>query len=211
MDDPLPSRRFRALWAALGARGDGRAELERVRAAYAAPDRAYHDASHVSACLRLLDDPDVGALAEHLSEVEAALWFHDVVYDTRAADNEERSADLFTTLAAADGIAPDVIARIASHVRATKDHVATSTDATLVVDVDLSILGAPAHVFAQFERAIRREYAWVDHDAYVKGRAQVLRRFTERPRLFQTPLMYERYEARARENLAGALRDLGAG
>ena len=206
----LPSVRFLELWWALGARGYGVDALLRLRAAYDEPHRAYHTAAHVGACLRLLDDAEVKAGAVHLSEVEAALWFHDAVYDTRARDNEERSAQMAEETLGAAGVAADVVARIAAHVRATKAHEPDSADGQLVIDVDLSILGEAPEVFARFEEEIRREYAWVEEPAYVAGRAAVLRGFAERPFIYGTPLFRARYEARARANLAASLEKLGA-
>lgn len=203
--DILPGERFAELWTALGARDHGWAAFRDLRERYDEPHRAYHDASHVCACLRLFDDPEVRSLATHPAEVEAALWFHDAVYDTKRTDNEERSAELAEQTFRQAGVDADVVARIVALVRATKDHVATTDDAKLVVDIDLSILGEDAAVYAKFEDAIRREYAWVEPAAYAGGRAAVLRRFLERPAIYATPLLRTRYEARARENLSLAL------
>jgi len=206
----LPSVRFFDLWTTLGASGYGADALGRLRAAYDEPHRAYHTAAHISACLRLLDDAEVKAEAVHLPEVEAAIWFHDAVYDTHARDNEERSAQMAEETLGAAGVAADVVARIAAHVRATKAHEPDSADGQLVIDVDLSILGEAPEVFARFEEEIRREYAWVEEAAYVAGRAAVLRSFTARPSIYGTPLFRARYEARARMNLAASLERLGA-
>src|ERR1700682_6124326 len=66
-----------------------RAELAQT---YQAPDRHYHDLRHIEALLRLARDH-----AEALSDrdaVEAAIWFHDAIYDTRRNDNEARSAEV---------------------------------------------------------------------------------------------------------------------
>lgn len=205
----LPDVRFHALWSALGATGRSRDLFGTLRAAYNEPERAYHGAAHIAACLRVLDEASVKALAEHPTEVEAALWYHDAIYDTHASDNEEKSALLAEESLGAAGVAAEVVARIASHVRATKDHVAHSTDGQLVIDIDLSILGQSAELFARFEEEIRREYAWVDEPLYVSGRAAVLRRFLERPFIYGTTSFRERYEARARENIATSLATLG--
>ncbi|MBX3189185.1 MAG: hypothetical protein KF819_19335 [Labilithrix sp.] len=201
----LPSRRFGETWAALGATGGSRAALDRLRAAYDDPSRAYHTSLHVGSCLALLDDPRVASLAKDLPEVEAALWFHDAVYDTRASDNEARSAALAEEVLLGAGAPRERVERVAAHVRATKDHVALTGDAALVIDVDLSILGADAETYARFEEEIRREYGWVEPAAFRAGRAAVLRRFLDRPFIYATPVLRDRFEARARENLASAI------
>ncbi|MBN9163872.1 MAG: hypothetical protein BGO98_13195 [Myxococcales bacterium 68-20] len=205
MSSSLPSVRFRDLWRALGGSGHGHDVFERLCASYDEPHRAYHTARHIGACLGLLDDPAVTALATRLHEIEAAIWFHDAVYDTRAIDNEERSARMAEECLGAAGVPSDVVARIATYVRATKDHVVDSADGQLVIDVDLSILGESPEVFATFEKEIRREYSWVDAAAYAAGRALVLGRFAERPFIYGIALFRDRYESKARENIARSI------
>lgn len=201
----LPSERFRDMWRALGATRDGDDTLNRLRAAYDEPSRAYHTSLHIAACLALLDDPEVAALAARPAEVEAALWFHDVVYDTHARDNEERSAALAREVLVDAGAPREVAERIAEHVLATRDHAPRSADGALVIDVDLSILGADSATYARFEDDVRREYAWVDDDAFAEGRVAVLRRFLARPFLYATALFRDRLEAIARVNIAAAI------
>jgi len=201
----LPDVRFRSLWRALGAKGHGRDVFLLLRAAYDEPHRAYHTARHISACLKLLDQPDVREVATHLDEVEAALWFHDAVYDTRATDNEARSADLAREHLSAAGVASAKIERIAGHVMATRSHQSDSVDGQLVIDIDLSILAADDAGFARYEDEIRREYAWVEASAYEAGRRAVLQSFADRPALFATPSLQMRFETRARANLRRAL------
>jgi predicted metal-dependent HD superfamily phosphohydrolase len=204
----LPSTRFAAMWSALGANGPSLQALARLRDAYDEPHRAYHSASHIGACLALLDTREVAAGAEHPAEVEAALWYHDAIYDTRAKDNEEKSALLAIETLSAARVQPDAIARIADHVRATSDHGARSPDGQLVIDIDLSILGARQPIFDVFDAAIRQEYHWVAEADYRRGRAAVLQRFIDRSVIFHTPVLREMFEARARENLRRAIRRL---
>src|SRR5262249_8094638 len=88
-------------------------ELERT---YQAPDRHYHDLRHIEA-LRGLARQHRAALNDH-EAVEAAIWFHDAVYDPRRSDNEEQSALL--ALARLGGrAANDRLDRIATMIRAT--------------------------------------------------------------------------------------------
>ena len=207
----LPEVRFRALWRRLGAHGPAQHTFQRLRTAYDEPHRAYHTARHVGACLRILDDPPVGALAERVDEVEAALWFHDAVYDPRATDNEERSALLAEQSLRDAGVSADVVARIAAAIRATRDHSAEAPDGRLVTDVDLAILGEDPDAYALYERGIRAEYDWVDDASYTAARAFVLRSFADRPVLYATAVLRERLESRARQNIAAALRGLSEG
>lgn len=59
---------------------------------YSEPHRHYHNFHHIADSLAEFDR------ARHLAReplaVELAIWFHDTVYDTRAGNNEEQSAEL---------------------------------------------------------------------------------------------------------------------
>ena len=56
---------------------------------YTEPQRAYHTLQHIEESLVLF--ASVHHLAENPVDVELAIWFHDVIYDPKASDNEERS------------------------------------------------------------------------------------------------------------------------
>ena len=82
---------------------------------------------------------------------------------------------------------------------------ALDADTRLILDVDLSILGQPPHVFDHYESAVRAEYHWVPAVAYRVGRRKVLRSFVDRDRIYQTDPFFGLYEKPARENLKNAL------
>jgi len=84
-------------------------------------------------------------------------------------------------------------------VLATRDHSGDHPDTKR--DLDLGILGAPAHTFVQFEREIRAEYAHVADVAFAAGRRDLLRGFLTRSEIHATPVAREELETRARENL----------
>ena len=198
--------RLDAALRAVGADGDFAALYDELVARYGEPHRAYHDLTHVRACLDCLDR--FIALTARPAEAELALWFHDVVYDPRAKDNEARSGELARQRLIALGVEPAVVDRIARHVEATASHEAENADAALVVDVDLSILGADEATYDRFEAAIRVEYAFVPEADFRAGRRAVLERFAARKPIFQTPALRTAFEARARANLARAIEAL---
>jgi predicted metal-dependent HD superfamily phosphohydrolase len=196
------------MWRRLRAQGDGLDAYARLRTAYEGADRAYHNLVHIDECLRELEG------ARHLTAdaaaLEAAIWFHDVVYDSHATDNEEKSAALWRDVAAAARVEPRVVEKAADLILATKHAaVPTDADARLVVDVDLAILGQPPERFDEYERQIRAEYAWVGEEQFAAGRGKVLRTFLARPLIYSTEHFRARYEAPARSNLAMSVRRLG--
>ncbi|WP_409456116.1 N-methyl-D-aspartate receptor NMDAR2C subunit [Massilia sp.] len=180
--------------------------LTQLLDAWREPQRHYHTPQHLSECLSLFDE--VRDRAAHPLEVELALWLHDAVYDVRAHDNEERSAHWADQALSDAGLAPDSVRRIHDLIMATchaaAPHTLHTPDAPLLIDIDLAILGAPVPRFAEYERQIRAEYAWVPPQLYADKRRAVLRGFLERPRIYATPLLHDRLELRARANLTRA-------
>jgi predicted metal-dependent HD superfamily phosphohydrolase len=194
-------------WDAWGLRApDGL--LEALLARYAEPHRAYHTRQHLRECFEQLE-PAAGS-AHALAEVQLALWFHDAIYDPRAQDNEERSAQWAGDALRAVGADPSIGLRVRALVLATR-HAAVpeGPDAQLLVDVDLSILGAPRARFDEYERQVRVEYGWVPEPAFRAARANVLRGFLARPRIYSTEGFADRLEAAARANLERSLAALG--
>jgi predicted metal-dependent HD superfamily phosphohydrolase len=86
---------------------------------------------------------------------------------------------------------------------ATKKHQLSleSKDLKFFLDADLVILGAAADRYDRYAADVRKEYAHVPEADYRAGRSAVLKKFLERPRLYFTEAMRERFEAAARENL----------
>jgi predicted metal-dependent HD superfamily phosphohydrolase len=183
--------------------------LAELESRYREAHRAYHTLQHLDECFARLAEAE--SLAERLAEVQIALWFHDAVYDTRASDDEETSARWARESLEAAGAPGEAAGRVAELVLATKHAaVPAGRDAQLLVDVDLSILGADEARFDEYEAQVRREYEWVAENAFRAGRARVLESFLARPAIFATRWFAERLEERARRNLRRSLRALGA-
>lgn len=200
-------KRWEAAWSDLGARPRDALHAELV-ARYSEAGRFYHTLQHLAECFATFDP--AAHRAERPAEIELALWFHDAIYDTRAQDNEEQSARFAQQELREGGAMEDVAERVAALVLATR-HAAVpdGADAKLLVDVDLAILAAPEARFAEYERQVRQEYAWVPEEAFRRGRTQVLRSFLERDAIYGTAWFGERLEVKARANLARSIRELG--
>lgn len=184
-----------------------------LSALYRAADRHYHGMAHIDAMLGLLE-AHRGEFAD-AEAVEAAIWFHDAVYDSRRSDNEVLSAKLAAEKLRSC-VGPERLARIVAMIEATATHtipelteVTARNDAALFLDIDLSILGAPPAAFDTYEAAVRREYGWVDEAAWRSGRAAVLKKFSGRPEIFYTATFRNLLEARARDNISRSIAALG--
>lgn len=190
------------------------ATKDELRELYQAGDRHYHGIRHIEALLGLLErhrgfisDPDA---------VEAAIWFHDAIYDSRRKDNETASAAL-AAVRLAGKVDPARLDRIVAMIEATAAHRLegfgdddAGRDAALFLDMDLSILGARADMFDAYEAAVREEYGWVSDADWRSGRAAVLKTFLERPRLYFTDTFAAEFEAQARANIERSIRALEA-
>ena len=140
--------------------------LDHLRARYAEPHRHYHTLAHVEALLRHLDTHR--ALAVEPGHVEAAIWYHDVVYDPRASDNEVASADVARFELMSIGWLGSDVERVASMVEASQHHQAADgdRDTALFLDLDLSVLAASGPAYDAYAAAVRREFAEVPADAW---------------------------------------------
>jgi predicted metal-dependent HD superfamily phosphohydrolase len=208
MSHPDLRERFAGLWARLGGRGDGAQAFETVLGGWLEAHRRYHGLDHLRDCLGRLDEASVSG---HQRDVaEAALWYHDLVYQPGAADNESKSAERARAALADGGVPHDIADEIARLVLLTA-HSAPAADpvGALVCDVDLSILGRPADAFAEYERRIREEYRQIPESLYLAGRARVLKALLARAPLFRTDHFRRRYEETARRNLRRSLDAIG--
>lgn len=174
------------------------------------PHRRYHTVTHVMWVLRHVDE----LLAEPVhagidgDAVRLAALYHDAVYDPRRSDNEAVSATLAAEVAATLGWHTSRCGSVHRLVMATAGHTPTSADEAVLVDADLAVLGGEPKDYTAYVNGVRAEYAHVPDDAWRAGRAEVLRRFLEMPRLFTTDTMFLRRERRARANLAAELASL---
>jgi predicted metal-dependent HD superfamily phosphohydrolase len=187
-------------WRELGIEAPDTALCLELQRRYGEPQRHYHTMQHLGECLAWFEREK--ALAERPGEVALALWFHDAIYDVHAHDNEARSADWSREAMRAAGANEEAAERIHALVMATRhDAVPEGRDAELLIDIDLSILGAEPARFAEYERQVHAEYAFVPDAVRLPRRRAILQRFLDRQAIYATPRMHALLEARARTNL----------
>jgi len=106
----------------------------------------------------------------------------------------------------AAGATEEVVVRVHALVMATcHDHAPTSGDERLLVDIDLAILGSGRARFAEYERQIREEYAFLPEPVFRAKRREVLHGFEARAPIYATAGLRARLEAAAHANLGRAL------
>jgi predicted metal-dependent HD superfamily phosphohydrolase len=176
---------------------------------YCENGRHYHTLEHIAACLNFLNSFLKESIDEkpwNIDAVRLAIWFHDIIYNSKAKDNEERSANLARTLIL--GAKPELrqlpedVHHLIMLTKHTNDAPTNLTfEEKLLLDLDLSILGMDDGHFEKYEIEIRKEYMWVDNDMYNIGRLRIIVGFLNREKIFHTKYFSDLYELSAFRNL----------
>ena len=168
------------------------------------PHRHYHTDQHISACLKHLDE--IQDQLEKPHEVELALWFHDAIYQPFSSTNEEDSAKWAAKFLEQNNANKNIIDRVENLILITKhDGKPHGNDEEILVDIDLSILGAPTHIYDQFEENVQKEYEKVPKFIFRRERRKILRGFLKKERLYNHPHFFEKLETQAKANLKRAI------
>jgi len=181
---------------------------------YGEPQRAYHTLNHIEQLLIQLE-----SIKHHLAEphiIALALYYHDAIYNPTRSDNELKSAE-FATDALSPYLSTEQCQQIYALIMMTANHQIDTlvdsdkyNDAAYLLDMDLSILGAPWSAYEQYAKAIRQEYTNVSDDNYRNGRTTVLKGLLVHPKLYLTDHYYNQLETQARDNIKRELTLLAA-
>jgi predicted metal-dependent HD superfamily phosphohydrolase len=175
--------------------------LADLLARHSEPQRRYHGLGHLTALAELMN-----AHAPHIAPGSAprlAIWWHDVVYNPQARDNEERSSDLAGEHLIRLGATTELIEQTCTIILMTKNHWNGPSigEGDYFLDADIAILGAPPGVYDTYAANVRQEYAFASDDAYRAGRSAFLKSALARSRLFRTLVFETTYAAQARANM----------
>lgn len=132
-------------------------ELER----YNEEHRFYHNLDHIISMI--LSAMKQNILTDNLF---LAIVFHDIIYDPKARDNEEKSAQLFLSYVRNFEVSDAILE--------TKLHRPTTTLGKQLCTLDLEILNSDFATFMDFEGKIFKEYQWVDFSIYKEKRVKIL-------------------------------------
>ncbi|MFC4995383.1 hypothetical protein [Rubritalea tangerina] len=172
---------------------------------HTSPERTYHNIHHVADCLEKFDDWPDKPTDSARDAIELAIWFHDIIYDSRRADNEDSSAALLTHFIRGHALETEAIALI----MATEHKEASGMRSEeIICDIDLSILGATPETYTNYATAIRSEYDWVDPETYQQKRTQVLNNFLQRENIYHTEHGRNAWQAQAQSNLQSEIKQL---
>lgn len=205
----VSEQRFLALWrrcAASTGSVDGADVYRALARHYAEPHRRYHTIAHIEYCLGQFDSA-VSAMQPECDAdaVELALWFHDVLYEPGAPDNERLSADWFRDRAL-DALPPALVTSVERMILATVHGApAERDDEQYVVDIDLSGFGFAADDFQRDSELVRDEFAQLCDAEFARRHLAFLKHLQSRESIFATEFFRSRYEHQARANIAAQI------
>lgn len=153
--------------------------FKKIAESYQAEERAYHTLEHIDHLLSFLRA--MRASIKEWRATQLAAWFYDAVYDTRAQDNEEQSAELARRELTQLGISNEIIDHVEQMVRATAKH--------QVIEGD--------------------DDSAVPDEQYRAGRKRILESFMTRPRIYYTETAHTSLDSQARKNLQREIQQLG--
>jgi pantetheine-phosphate adenylyltransferase len=154
-----------------------RMSQEEILQRWQEPHRAYHTRNHLEDLLQQIRAISKNHITDKYREMLLlTAVFHDIVYDPRRKDNEERSAKLLLENA------PETpeIQYIVSIIHDTKTHKPKSPLSHIFCDLDMSIVKKPLPDLVQWESGIRYEYKHVPKFLYIIGRVRFLRQMIKR-------------------------------
>jgi predicted metal-dependent HD superfamily phosphohydrolase len=205
--------RFQQLWqrCAIGKTDStvSGSRFDEVCARYNEAHRRYHTPEHIVHCLQQFDA--ARDLITNDCAVELALWYHDVVYDIGANDNEALSAEFFVRHAQGE-LSDELIATVQQLIMVTMHlcHQPKTVDEAYLVDIDLSSFGLPWERFQRDSIAVRKEFPQTPDDEFYPKQEHFLGELLRRESFCFTDFFRQRHERQARENISAYLQNLKA-
>ena len=177
---------------------------QKLVSAYSEKHRFYHTAAHIEDCLSHFDS-NIERL-EFPESVEIAIWFHDAVYRPFSKTNELDSANWAVEFLTSVNVVEEIKTRVYRLILATLHNGKVNTkDESVLVDLDLAVLGSDPDTYTRFEDNIRKEYKYVPGFVFRKKRANLLSAFLNREAIYSNENFRDLYETNARKNLENAV------
>ena len=142
------------------------------------PHRFYHNLDHLNYLITYFEKMYMDDLitSGERSRLIVIAFFHDVIYNSKAKDNEEQSRNYFIEKAKNNGVVTDeFIEQVCLAIMDTSHRVEpTERLSKIFWNADNSILKLPVNKLIEIEHKIFQEYQWVDYRSYRKGRIEFL-------------------------------------
>ncbi|KAK3244389.1 hypothetical protein CYMTET_20662 [Cymbomonas tetramitiformis] len=145
--------------------------------------------------------------------VELAIFFHDVIYEGTAKEDELKSADVYRTFAEEAGQPEADVELVYRWIVATATHAVVEEDTYdgyFFMDFDMAILGVDQTQYTAYVQSVKEEYMnlkgyqkipFVWEVMWCWGRPKAMSNFLKVPNIYSTKEFQTNLESRARENL----------
>ncbi|XP_077867725.1 uncharacterized protein LOC144357037 [Saccoglossus kowalevskii] len=191
-----------------------------VKSKYSEQGRSYHSLCHINDMFSHFDQHK-----DKLQSPETVSWaifFHDMVYNPKSRDNEEKSAECSMNLPNIQYYPLLCVTYIWGLILNLKKtwytvyfnmacviHRFGTEDKHYLLDFDMAVLGWPQEEYICYANAIRQEYIHIPEKEYRERRIEVLKSFLQRKNIYATKEFRDEYEIRARNNIDQEIYRLG--
>jgi len=142
------------------------------------PHRFYHNLDHLNYLLEYFHNMYMNSeiTMEEMTRLMVVAFFHDVVYDSKANDNESKSVAYFLEKSKERGYFKDeFIDQVCQMIMDTKERTEPTEKLSKIFwTADNSILGLPVNKLIEIEHKIFQEYQWAPYPKYKEGRISFL-------------------------------------
>jgi len=196
---------------------DARKWWEIIHSRYSENTRHYHTLKHIGHMLWLMKtDRTISKIIRDSISMTFAVFFHDIIYDPLSKENEDKSAEAFTSFFQEANVQNLDCLIVVDYIAATKTHSTDehkidgnygASDMHLFLDLDMAILSVNPEDYNLYATNIRKEYSHFTDDVYCKGRSQVLENFLSH-RIYCCQGTYKTWENNARHNISAEITKL---
>jgi len=140
---------------------------------YFEPNRFYHNWDHINAMIESAGNMIRPPENIQFKDLVLAIVFHDIIYDPKRTDNEERSADLFYSYVKNKHIKQAILD--------TKIHKPSNELSKILCELDIENLYGDFDNFIDISYKVFKEYQFVDWKTYSVERIKFLEKYNVDP------------------------------
>ena len=183
-----------------------------IEICYSSSNRYYHNLSYVK--FMLSEAENFRLEFDDFNSIRFSIWFHDIIYEVKRSDNEERSADRAEAFLLKINYDKIKILNIKNLIQNTKNHQNTKLtdlfDTIIFLDLDLLILGTQQEIYYKHAEKVRKEYSFVPKMGYTLKRVEILKNFLNQKYIYKTEKIWKLYEKKARTNIGDEIASLSS-
>jgi len=170
---------------------------------YSEKHRKFHTLKHIFEVISAFDV--LRWLSKNPHAVEAAIWFHDIIYNVGSSTNEKESADFARDMLLLLGANKKFIKLVKKLIIATRhgEVVLMSDDEKVIADSDLAGLAKTEEEFDRDRKNIRKEYKRYSDVEFNEGTSNFFKKLIKRGFVFHLSWFgsYDDREKKAIENI----------